>query len=377
MALHIDLQATDDFQDAVHRAVQALAEGRLVVFPTETVYCVAASALDAEAVQRLQSLRGSPDAADYALAIHGDDILDYSPQLSPMAARLARRCWPGPLTLVVDASHNDSAVLQLPQEVQEVIAPQGAVGLRVPGHPFLLSVLNLVAGPLVLASAHRSGGSEANSGAEAFEALGDQVAMVVDDGPCKFNQASTIVRLGNDTMEVVRAGVINESQLKKLSSFMVVFVCTGNTCRSPMAAALMRKHLADKLGCDVRELEAQGIMVLSAGIAAANGSAASIEAVSTMSQQQIDLNDHESQPLTERVARFADAILTMTRGHRQAICAQWPEMAPRVHLLCHDGRDVSDPIGGPESMYQQCAQQIDDQLEKWTETFRQQGLRLP
>ena len=378
MPLHIDLQATDDFQDAVHRAVQALTEGQLVVCPTETVYCVAASALHGDAVQRLAALKGSADPTDYALAIHGDDIRDYSPQLSPLAGRLARRCWPGPLTLMVDGSHADSAVLQLPKSVQEVVAPNGDVGLRVPGHGFLLSVLNLVAGPLVLTSPNnKDTQGDVTSGADALTSVGAQVAMVVDDGPCKFNQASTTVRSSDQSLEIVRPGVINESQLKKLGSFMVVFVCTGNTCRSPMAAALMRKRLAEKFGCEVSELEDHGIMVLSAGIAAMNGAAASPEAVSTMALQKVDLADHESQPLTERVARFADAILTMTRGHREAICAQWPEMAPRVHLLCHDGRDVSDPIGGPEALYEQCARQIDDQLEQWLATFRQHGLQLP
>jgi protein-tyrosine phosphatase len=115
-------------------------------------------------------------------------------------------------------------------------------------------------------------------------------------------------------------------------------------------------------------------MVLSAGIAAMNGAAASPEAVETMAGQQIELGDHESQPLNERIARFADVILTMTRGHREAICAQWPEMAPRVQLLCHDKRDVGDPIGGPAELYQQCAGQIEDQLDEWIRKFEEHGM---
>ncbi|MCA9173670.1 MAG: threonylcarbamoyl-AMP synthase [Planctomycetales bacterium] len=368
MPLHIDLQQTEDLRDAVHRAVQALAEGKLVVLPTETVYGVAASALNERAVEQLKQLKTREASSPFALAVKSaEDALDYAPALPPLAARIARRCWPGPLTLVVDATHPDSVVHRLPPSVQSAVAPTGTVGLRVPADDFTLSVLRLIAGPLALTSANLPGNEPATSGRDALRELDDRVAIVVDAGSTRFAQNSTVAQVDGDGLRVLREGVITEAQMQRLSSFMVVLVCTGNTCRSPMAAGLMREQLAQRLTCQPSELEQRGVMVMSAGIAAMNGARASIEAVTTMSKLNIDISDHESQPLTERVVRFADLILTMTRGHRDAICAQWPEAAERVHLLCHDGRDVSDPIGGPESVYQQCATQIEAQLPDWIE----------
>ena len=166
---------------------------------------------------------------------------------------------------------------------------------------------------------------------------------------------------------MLREGVVKEKMLRRLATLMIVMVCTGNTCRSPMAGALLRKRLAEKLGCPPNQLEDAGVMVISAGIAAMCGAGASPEAVKTMADLGIDIRDHESQPLNERVARFADLILTMTRGHCDSICTQWPDAAPRVRQVCHDHQDVSDPIGGPESLYQQCAAQIDAQLPDWIE----------
>jgi protein-tyrosine phosphatase len=84
-----------------------------------------------------------------------------------------------------------------------------------------------------------------------------------------------------------------------------------------------------------------------------------------MRERGLDLTQHESQPLSDRLVRFADLILTMTRGHREAIAAQWPEAAARTELLCRGHGDVADPIGGPLEVYRRCAEQIDSHLAPW------------
>ena len=111
----IEVRRADDARDVVHRAVQALVEGKLVAFPTETVYGLAASALVPEAVARLSEVKGRAAAQPYALAIKSaEDALDYVPHLSLLAQRLARRCWPGPVTLVVDQGNEDGLLSRVP-----------------------------------------------------------------------------------------------------------------------------------------------------------------------------------------------------------------------------------------------------------------------
>ena len=91
-----DLRNADDSRDVIHRAVQALVEGGIVAFPTETVYGLAASALCDDAVHRLIHIKGRPDGKPLAVAIKSaDDALDYVPDMSPLGSHLARRCWPG------------------------------------------------------------------------------------------------------------------------------------------------------------------------------------------------------------------------------------------------------------------------------------------
>ena len=362
----IDIRRADDARDVVHQAVQALAEGHLVVFPTETVYGLAASALSDTAVERLLKVKGRAEGNPLALAVKSaDDALDYAPRLSPLGRRLARRCWPGPLTLVVDSDQQDSLLTKLPPLAHKAIVPNGAVGLRVPAHALILDALRMLAGPVALSSANRSGGPDPVTAQQVVETLGNDVQLVLDDGTSRFGQPSSVVRVRNSSLEMLREGVVSQATLRRLSSFVLVFVCTGNTCRSPMAEALARKLLAQRLKCGIEELEDRGVIVASAGLAAAMGGRPAPQAVEVLKSRGLDLTQHESQPLNEQLVRHADLILTMTRGHREAIVAQWPSAAARTQVLREDEADVPDPVGGPAELYQRCSEQIEAELKYW------------
>jgi protein-tyrosine phosphatase len=263
--------------------------------------------------------------------------------------------------MVLPDTHPESLLTRLPKATREIVCPNGEVAIRVPGHTTILDTLKMLPGPIVMTSANRVNQPKNMTAEEAVKVFGDEIQLVLDDGRSRFGQPATVVRV-KDKLEILRQGVASEQTLRRLSAMMILLVCTGNTCRSPMAEGICRKMLAEKIGCTVDELHDRGVLVMSAGITATMGGTAANEAVAALQEHGIDLTTHESQPVTEKLIRHADVIWTMTRSHRQAIVNSWPDAAARTTLLSMDERDIADPIGGPLEYYRKCAEQITNEL---------------
>lgn len=358
MTERINLKQTDDIRDVIHLAVQYLAKGGLVAFPTATAYVIAGQSLNASAMSKLRSF--SKTGESLVLCVKGfDEALDYQPEMPPIGQKLAKRCWPGPVVLEMDRPGSDSLFSQFPTEVQTQICPGDRIRLRAPAHEIIYQAMRLCPSPLVLLNEQ----SKYQTADALMEDFDGQVALIIDDGPSRFGDQSTIVSITDNQWNILQPGVVTEITLKRLSSEIYMFVCTGNTCRSPMAEGLFRKMLSQKLGCQEDELSDQGFIVGSAGLAAAMGAPPSPEGVTILAEQGIDIQAHESQPLTERLLDQTDYIYTMTQGHRAAILAERPDLEESVKLLSPEGKDVSDPIGGGFQCYVDCKKEIEKHLK--------------
>jgi len=363
MAQIVDWRQDADQPNIVRRAAQALVEGQLVAFPTETVYGLAASALLPEAVERLCMSKGRPDDKPLTLALgSASEALDWIPEMSILGRRLARRCWPGPVTLVFADAGEQGLAHRLAPSVRQRVCPTGTLGIRVPAHEAVLQTLAALSGPLVLTSANRSGAPPATSAEEVAESVGEATELIIDDGPSRYGSASTVVEVNGDDWSVLRAGVLSEVDIERQTARLIVFVCSGNTCRSPMAEALCKKLLAEELGCAPEDLPGRGIIVLSAGLAAMMGEGAAAEAIQAAHELGADLGTHSSRPLTANLLAQADDLIAMTRGHLLALAAHFPRVGPRPRLLSPEGEDLPDPIGCDQAVYRECARHIERYL---------------
>jgi tRNA threonylcarbamoyl adenosine modification protein (Sua5/YciO/YrdC/YwlC family) len=324
-------------QAAVAAAARALRDGELAVFPTETVYGLAARADDPAALQRLKEAKGRD--ADKPLSLHLPDVAALEARfgpLGPVAARLARRRLPGPLTLV------------LPDR-----SGTGTIGVRVPDDPVATAVLRAAGVPVVASSVNRSGEPPSIDGAAAAAVAGGLASVVLDAGRCRLGIASTVVRADGDRVEVLREGAVPAADVLEDASRILLFVCTGNLCRSPLAAALAR-----------RDRPARGWAVLSAGTSADSGRPATPETVEAGRVRGLDLTRHRSRPLTPTLLDRADAVFVMEGAQRRSILEFVPGAAEKVRLLDPAGRDVPDPYGRGAEAYDAVARMLESAVRE-------------
>lgn len=360
MSKLVDIRSSDDPRDLIHQAVHLLAEGELVAFPTETVYAVAAHSLRPSGIQKLrETLNGHPDQ-QCSLVVKGlQEALDYAPAMSPLAQRMGRRCWPGPVAFRIPTVEQGSLLSALPQETRTAVACAGHLQFRVPAHEIVQHIMMLTPAPLVTRPENSSSSNHWVTGAEVAEALGDRVSLIIEAGNSRYAGPASVVRVSENSWQLEEAGVVGESTLGRMACETFLFVCTGNTCRSPLAEGAFRKLMADRLKCSEEELSQRGYIAASAGISAIVGAPAAVESVDVARKYAVDLTGHSSQPLTDRLIEQADHVFTMTRSHWESVVSTWPDAAARVRVLAPSGEDIADPIGGGPDEYAAAWEQIE------------------
>jgi L-threonylcarbamoyladenylate synthase len=352
------------YESHVRRGAELLSGGGVVVLPTETVYG-AAGRIDSETARaRLNALRGDTRKPFTVHLARREDARPYLGPLNEFAERLLRKLWPGPVGLVFDVPPDRRREASSLLKVAESDIYDGdTITLRCPDHIVATDVLSAVQGPVAMSVAGTAAGGAAWSGERMADELEGKVDLIFDAGPSRYSKPSTILKVGASSYQIVRQGVYDERIIERLLRTTILFVCSGNTCRSPMAGAITRRVLAEKLHVAEPELERKGISVISAGSYAMPGARATPQAVEALKDIGADLSHHRSRPLTVELIHQADVIFTMSRAHAQSVVALVPAATEKTFTLDPD-KDIEDPIGGDVSLYQELAGELNQLLER-------------
>lgn len=182
----------------IAEAAEQLRAGNVIAFPTDTLYAVAARASDPAAVARLYDVKHRPSAQPMVWLVVDKAQVERVAVVSDAAAELMARFWPGPLTLVLPA--------RLPTD-----GP--TIAVRAPNHPVALALLRSLGEPIASSSANLAGAPPPVDADQVIAGLGDRVAGVLDGGPCRIGQPSTILDLSGATPRILRQGAIPGSEL--------------------------------------------------------------------------------------------------------------------------------------------------------------------
>jgi len=352
-----------DYAEQVARAARMLNDGKVVVLPTETVYGAAALLEHHEGRERLKAMRrgmapsragesAPPLVPHLASAAQAERFLGSGGELQQ---RMMRKLWPGPVALQFDVEAPRRREVAAGLGVAESDLYRGAeITLRCSEHPVFADVAAAAKLPLAAALVGEPGHFDA---ARLSADLDGKVDLLLDAGSPRFSKASTIVKVDRDGYHVVRPGVYDERTIRRLTMTTILFVCSGNTCRSPMAEAIARMVLSQRLGVDPAALENRGFEVLSAGSMAMPGAKATPQAVEALKAMGADLSRHRSRQLTAELINQADVIYTMGRNHSRAVAAMVSSAEKKVQPL-NGEIDIDDPIGGDIELYNALAAQL-------------------
>lgn len=341
VVLKIDMY--DPEIDRIREAAQVCREDKLIVFPTETVYGLGGRMSMSGIAEKLREIKGRVDSKPFAYHIADWEMLEtLQVEQTPAFRFMARQFWPGPVTLVAKNWAGEK------------------IGIRYVKNRIAAALIQEVGEPFIATSANKSGQASPYNAQQARQMIEGCFDCLIDGGRTELAVDSTVVDIGEAIPVMLRAGAqkpevekaIERIKSEKIPLKKILVVCTGNSCRSPMAAGWLKHEL------QIRRLSDR-IDVSSCGVSAREGFLVSSEAELVMSNRQIDIRGHRTHLCRKSDVWGADLILAMSAQHAVDLERLMPLAEKKIIVL-----DVEDPIGLGMDVYEKVFQDIQKKIKK-------------
>ena len=336
----------------IRQAANILKEGGLVAYPTDTVYGLAANYYNGEAVRRLYEIKKRSENNPFPIQVESvEKIREFNIIISEDARILIDKYWPGPLTLILESKNKQK------------------FGFRIPANEIAKSLLKETNTPLYVPSANYSGEDSVEDAKDVIINFDGIIEAIIDGRSCSGGVESTVVDLTSHPYRILREGAISLEELKKsvnqgvkfVKVKNILFVCTGNSCRSVMAKGLLEKE----------KKSSSNLNIISAGTMAFFGMPPTKETIELMAKEGIDISNNKSQGVWPSLVNKADLILVMKPKHKQFLIERYPKIEDKVFLLKEyknkqDIKDtgIKDPIGESMDVYKEVFNEIKKEIER-------------
>ncbi|MFH0732799.1 MAG: L-threonylcarbamoyladenylate synthase [Candidatus Omnitrophota bacterium] len=338
----------------IKQAADILKKGGIVAFPTETVYGLGADYNNKKAIDRLYNIKKRPKDKPFTIQIADKTrVLHYAHEVTPLAKKLMDEFWPGPLTIILKSKDSEK------------------IGFRIPANKIAIELIKEGGLDIAVPSANISGRPDPVEPFSVVQAFDGLIDMVIDSGPTEMGISSTVIDISSQEPKILREGS-NIDRIKAILSQKsgeiknILVVCAGNSCRSPMAEALLKRELT-KYGFDIK----------SAGIIAIDGLLPSEEMQEAMKRYaNIDMSDFKTHRFTGELADWADIIFVMELLQKNLIIAKIPNAKNKTYVFkefagtTKDSIDVPDPIGHAFLAYEESFRQIEEAVKSIAKKLR-------
>ncbi len=335
---------------AVEKAAKVLKTGGIIVYPTDTLYGLGIDPSNNNAIQKLYTLKGRLKSNPVSLMVDSIDTIEaYSGPLSEETHHRLMKLLPGKFTALLENTISPNRALY------ENLGKQNKIGWRIPDNYFC-NMLSIVYGkPISTTSANISGKDNVTDISQVLAHFGNKLDLVIDSGPVKNISGSTIIDFTKTPLMIVREGevkkheiqaLLNESDIRiKKDFFNIVFVCSGNICRSPMAEGILKAMMAKTRFRNI-------VRVSSAGTLQLPPNHAHELAEKIADANEINIHSHLSRHITQTIVDEADIIISMAVDHVNYLRKHFPNDKHKFILLKEWKRtrqlskpSVADPIG--------------------------------